>query len=61
MYLLHTYQILLGKCQIHLSKATYNNIKTFAHTDGGVNHAGRQPARQEQLGLDALLSDTSTL
>jgi hypothetical protein len=31
------------------------------HIDGGVNHAGRQPARWEQLGLGALLKHTSTL
>ena len=36
-------------------------IHTFTHTDGGVSHAGRQPARREQLGLGALLRDTSTL
>ena len=32
-----------------------------SHTDGGVSHAGRQPAGREQLGLGALLKDTSTL
>ena len=25
-------------------------IHTFTHTDGGVSHAGRQPAGQEQSG-----------
>ena len=43
-----------------LTKATYNHSFTHSHTDGGVNHAGRQPARQERSGLGALLRDTST-
>ena len=34
---------------------------THSHTDGGVSHAMRRPARREQLGLGALLRDTSTL
>ena len=33
----------------------------FIHTDGGVDHARRQPARREQLGWGVLLRDTSTL
>ena len=28
----------------------YICIYSHAHTDGGVHHAGRQPARQEQSG-----------
>ena len=36
-------------------------IYTHPHTDGGVNHGKRQPARQEQLGGGALLKDTLTL
>ena len=27
-----------------------SDLQQFIHTDGGVNHAGWQPARQEQLG-----------
>ena len=34
---------------------------THSHTDGGVNHAGRQPALQEQSGWDVSLRDNSTL
>ena len=29
-------------------------MHTFTHTDGGVNHARRQPARREQAGLRCL-------
>jgi hypothetical protein len=32
-----------------------------SHTDGGVNHAVQQPARQEQSGWGFLLRGTSTL
>ena len=41
-------------------KALYN-IAQHSHPDGGVSHARREPARQEQLGLGAVLRDTSTL
>ena len=36
---------------------------SFTHplTDGGVDHAGRQPARREQSGGGVSLRDTSTL
>jgi hypothetical protein len=44
-----------------LSKATYNHSFTNSHTDGGVDHAGRQPARQELLGGGDLLRDTLKL
>jgi len=46
-----------------LSKVLYS-ITTFTHsyTDGGFNHARKQPTHQEQLGLGGvLLRDTSTL
>ena len=39
------------------------DIHPFTHTithRSGVNHARRQPARREQLGLGALLRETST-
>ena len=37
-------------------------LKTVpTHIDGGVNHARRQPARQEQSWWGVLLRDTSTL
>ena len=44
-----------------LSKALYNIHPHHSHTDGGVKHAGRQPACQEQSGWGVLLRDTSTL
>ena len=56
---LHLYstfiQIALQYCQ------TFIHSFTHSPTDGGVNHARGQPARWEQLGLGALLRDTSTL
>ena len=33
---------------------------THSHTNGGVNHASRQPARRDHFGLGALLRGTST-
>ena len=40
---------------------TFTHSCTQSHTDGGVNHARRQPARQEQSGWGVLLRDTLTL
>ena len=40
---------------------TFTHSCTNSHTDGGVNHAGWQPGRQEQLGWGFLLMDTTTL
>uniref|UniRef100_A0A8C5A9C0 N-ethylmaleimide-sensitive factor attachment protein, beta b n=1 Tax=Gadus morhua TaxID=8049 RepID=A0A8C5A9C0_GADMO len=42
------------------STATCNHSCTHSHTDGGVNHARRQPARQERSWGDISLWDTST-
>ena len=52
------YIALLSKA---LCNVAFTHSCTHSHTDGGVSHARRQPARQEQLGLGALLRDTSTL
>ena len=41
-------------------KALHNNSPiTLRHTDGSANHAGQQPAGQEQLGLGAWLRVTT--
>jgi len=40
---------------------TFTHSYTHSHTDGGVSHARRQPARRELLRLGVLLMDTSTL
>ena len=46
----------------HLAEASIqSDLQRLTHTDDGVNHARRQPAGQEQLGLGVLLRDTSTL
>ena len=46
----------------HLADASIqSDLQRLIHTNGGVNHARRQPARQEQLRLSVLLRDTSTL
>ena len=37
------------------------SVYTHLHTDGRVNHARRQPAPQEQLGLSVLIRDKTTL
>ena len=39
---------------------TFTQSCTHSHTDGRVNHAGRQPAHQEQSGWGVLLRDTPT-
>ena len=44
-----------------LPKATYNRSSTHSHAEGGVNHAGRQLARQEQSGRSVSLRDYSPL
>ena len=44
----------------HLSAPRFT-IFTHSHTDGGISHARRQPARREQLGWVVLLRDTLTL
>ena len=50
----------------HQIKTTYSDdfiitqSCTHSHTNGGVSHAMRQPARQEQLGWGVSLRDTST-
>ena len=54
----HSY--IQGVQQTLLSKATYGSY-THSHTDGGVSHTRRQPARREQLGLGVSLRITSTL
>ena len=41
--------------------AKHSPIHALINTDDGVNHARRQPARQEQLGLCVLLRDITTL
>ena len=56
---LHSAFLTIGhpkRCTIFASHS-----RTHSHTDGGVSHARRQPARREQLGLGALLKHTSTL
>ena len=50
-----------GIQQKPLSKATYNHSHTHSRAEGVVDHAWRQPARQEHRGLGVLLRDTSTL
>ena len=42
-------------------RLTFTHSCTHSHSDGGVSHAGRQPARWEQIGWGVLLRDTSTL
>ena len=37
---------------------TFTRSRTHSHPDGGVSHAGRQPARQEQSGRGVSLRDT---
>jgi hypothetical protein len=36
---------------------TFTHSYTHSHTDGGVSHAGRQPARREPLGGGILLRE----
>ena len=48
----HDYIYIQGILLTCLSNATYNHSYTHSHTDGGVNHARRQPARQELTGAD---------
>ena len=43
------------------SKVTCHGSYTRSHSDGGVDNAGRQPARRELLGFGVLLRDTSTV
>ena len=45
----HVYVALLSKALY--SVGWHSPTLTHAHTDGGVNHAGRQPAGQEQVKL----------
>jgi len=40
---------------------TFTHSYAHSFTDGGANHARQQPSGREQLGLDVLLRDTSTL
>ena len=54
-----TFETFTFSGRFHPKKHPYTTVHRHIHS--GVNHAGRQPARREQLGLGALLSDTSTL
>ena len=45
----------------HSKRLTNCLTFTHSHTEGGVNHARQQPARQEQLGGGFCIRDTSTL
>jgi hypothetical protein len=56
---LHLYSVFLTSG--HPKRCTILPHIHHSHTDGGVSHAGRQPAGREQLGLGALLKDTSAL
>ena len=45
----------MGECECLTLTHSYIHL----YTDGAVNHARKQPAGQEQLGLGILLRDTS--
>ena len=40
---------------------TLSHACTYSHSDGGVDHVGGQPARQERLGVSELLRRTLIL
>ena len=58
---LHLYSAFLTTQSALQYCLTFTHSYAHSHTDGGVSHARQQPAHLEQVGLGALLRDTSTL